>query len=129
MRGAGGLRERRKAFTLIEVLAALTLTAIILPVAMRGISLATATAGEAKRRMEAASLAEGKLAELLVTGDWRRAGLSGDFGEDRPGYGWEAEVADYDEPEVRQLTVSVNWTARSRKRELSLTTLVYDMGE
>ena len=50
--------RRQAAFTLVEVLATLALIAIVLPVAMNGISLATAAAGVAKQQMEAASLAE-----------------------------------------------------------------------
>ena len=50
--------RRQRAFTLVEVLATLVLVAIILPVAMKGISLAAATAGDAKRKMEAAALVQ-----------------------------------------------------------------------
>ena len=53
-RGRGG-------FTLVEVLASLALVAVILPVAMEGVSLAVGAAGLARDRIEAASLAETKL--------------------------------------------------------------------
>jgi len=119
----------RRAFTLVEVLATLTLAAIILPVAMKGISLATAASGETRRKLEAATLAEGELAELLATGEWEGADLSGDFGEDRPGYRWYAEVSDWDGAVLKQVTVHVEWTARGRQRDVSLTTLVYAGGQ
>ena len=115
----------RGAFTLVEVLATLALAAIILPVAMRGISLATSLAGQAKRQMEAASLAESKLAELVATGDWQGADLSGDFGPESPGYRWSADVADWESETLRQVAVTVEWTARSARRTVTLTTLVY----
>jgi len=117
--------KQRMAFTLVEVLAALMLVAIVLPVAMRGISLATSAAGKAKRQMEAASLAEAKLAELIATGEWQSSDLSGDFGEEWPQYSWSAEVSESDETVLRQLDIRVEWTARGHTRDVVLTTLVY----
>ena len=118
----------RVAFTLVEVLATLVLAAVILPVAMRGISLALTAAGESRHRMEAASLAQNKLADLIATGEWQSADLSGDFGEDRPGYRWQADVSDWDGTTLRQISVSVNWTSAGRERDVALTTLVYEGG-
>jgi len=89
-------RCRRDAFTLVEVLATLALAAIVIPVAMEGISLATATAGEARRMMEAASLAELKLAELRLDDTLQNGTLDGDFGDDWQEYRWTAEVSDWD---------------------------------
>ena len=117
--------RRPAAFTLVEVLAALVLVAIILPVAMRGISLATMAAANAKHRMEAASLAEAKLAELSVCSDCRLADLSGDCGPDWPAYRWAAELGDWEGSTLRQLTVSVYWTASGSERAVALTTLIY----
>ena len=45
-------------FTLLEILATFVLIAIILPVTMEGISLSTRMAGQSKRKIEAAVLAE-----------------------------------------------------------------------
>ncbi|HUS57233.1 MAG TPA: prepilin-type N-terminal cleavage/methylation domain-containing protein [Planctomycetota bacterium] len=116
--------RRRAAFTLVEVLAALVLAAIVLPVAMRGISLATMAASNAKHQMEAASLAEAKLAELGVSGNWQMSNLAGDCGRDWAEYRWAGELSDWGDNTLRQLTVSVYWTARGSERAVSLTTLV-----
>lgn len=117
------------AFTLVEVLATLTLVAIILPVAMKGISLAITASGEARRRLEASSLAEANLAELLAAGEWQGTDLSGDFGEARPDYRWHAEVSDWDNAALKQVTVHVEWTSRGNRREVAVTTLVYSGGQ
>src|SRR5260370_36095537 len=82
-------REFGSGFTLVEVLAALMLLAIVLPVAMRGISMATALASSAKHRDEAAVLAKSKLDELVATHAWQSQALSGNF-DFRPEYRWSA---------------------------------------
>ena len=116
---------RQSAFTLIEVLVALALVAIILPAVMKGISLATATASLAKRKMAAVSLAETQLAELLVSGEWQNGDLSGDFGEEWPVYRWTAEVTNWEESSFREVRVSVTWTARGAERSVTLATLAH----
>jgi len=117
-------RQRVTAFTLVEALATLALVAIILPVAMRGVSLATAAAGLARQRLEAVSLAETKMAELALTGAWNDSDLSGDFGQDYPDYRWEAEVMEWSDSLLVQLQVRVVWDRRGGERAVSLTTLV-----
>jgi prepilin-type N-terminal cleavage/methylation domain-containing protein len=122
--GRGG-GARRSAFTLIEVLAALVLTAIILPVAMSGISLALSTAENAALQTEAAALAQTKMAEIVATGDWQNASLSGDFGTERPEFRWTSVVTDWQGTTLRQLDVEVSWTRRGRDRSVVLSTLIY----
>lgn len=117
---------RRRGVTLVEVLATLVMTAIVLPAAMQGISACTAASGVARQRSEAAALAEAKLAELLATGEWQYGGLSGDFGEAWPEYQWEGSAAAWSaDPTMTELSVRVAWTSRLIEREVVLTTLVY----
>jgi type II secretion system protein I len=116
---------RRGGFTLPEVLATLLLVAIVLPAVMQAISLATAAAGTARQRSEASALAESKLNELTATNQWQSGGLSGDFGEQWPGYTWQAEVQSWVEPSARELHVHVTWHARGRDYDVTLSTLVY----
>jgi len=108
----------------VEVLATLALVAIILPVAMSGISLALATAGESRWQAEATALAQTKMAEILASGDWADAALSGDFAPDRPEFRWESLVTNW-QGDVQQLDVQVSWTHRGQVRSVLLTTLVY----
>lgn len=112
-------------FTLIEVLAALLLLAIVIPVIMRGISLATAAGSLAKQRSDAYSLCESKLDELLATGQWQYGNLSGDFNPDYPKYRWSANVVDWTDPSVEQLDVHVTWTRNGKDKDVVLSTLVY----
>ena len=88
---------RRNGFTLVEVLAALLLMAIILPVTMRGLGFATHAAVSSRRRNEASLLAQSKLDELLATQQWANGGaMSGDFsGDGWPDYTWSAELVQW----------------------------------
>ena len=117
----------RAGFTLVEVLASLLLVAIIVPVAMKGVSLAVGLASSAKQQREATTLAATKLAELTATGSWQQGNATGDFAPDWPGYYWDAVVSDWEDSEdssVCVVAVRVRWTARAAERSVTLTTLV-----
>jgi len=122
-------RSRAAGFTLIEVLATLVFAAIILPVVLRGISLATTAASDARRRAEATALAQNRLAELIATGEWQAPGLTGDFGQEWPEYQWAAEVTNWEGTSLRQVQVRVTWWARGQEHAIALTTLVYAGGQ
>ena len=101
--------------------------AIVLPAAMQGISLCTATAQTARQRSEAAALAEAKLSELVATGDWQFGALSGEFGEAWPEFKWSAGASDWaGDPNttMSELSVRVYWVSRRQEREVVLTTLL-----
>ena len=122
-------RRPRRGFTLIEVLATLMLLAIVMPAIQQGISIASGTASSARRRTEAAGLAESKLNELLATGQWQDGQVSGDFSPDWPDYRWQATVSgwqsDTTSAGLQQLDVTVSWTARNRPDSVTLSTLTY----
>jgi len=118
-------RDRRCGFTFIEVLATVVLIAIIMPVAMRSIGLCTRLAGQARRQIEAASLARVKLTELTVSGDWQSGNQRGDFGTDWTGYEWAATVANWTDAAVRQLDLTVSWQSAGRRHDVTLSTLIY----
>lgn len=131
--GTGRRRGRPAgAFTIVEVLATLTLASIVLPAALHGILLCLATAGHARQQVRAAALAQSKLAEVVATGELYEAEVTGDFGEEAPGYTWVAQVADWEtDARLLQVDVTVLWVRRGEQRHLTLTTLVYagDSGE
>ena len=124
------MTRRRRGFTLPEVLATLLIVGIVLPVAMRGITVSLQAAGEARHKVEAGQLAQQKLAELLLD----RANAvssfdgSGDFGEAWPEYTWESRAsaaALNTTAEIEQVDVTVKWTAQGVERSVTLSTLVY----
>lgn len=121
--------DGRGGFTLVEVLASLTLVGLVLPVAVGGISLAMGLGRESRQRTEAAALAQSKLVEAVATGDWQGARDDGDFGDEWPDYSWEMLVDDWEEPGITEVAVTVSWTARGRERTVTMTTLAYGGGE
>jgi prepilin-type N-terminal cleavage/methylation domain-containing protein len=119
------IRKSRRGFTLLEVLATLVLIGIILPAVMHGISLATIAAGQAKHKVEAASLAQTKLAELIS--DYQTlnqtGGGSGSF-PDYPGYSWTSTIEQRD-TNLSQITVRVSWFSRGQERFVDLASMAY----
>jgi prepilin-type N-terminal cleavage/methylation domain-containing protein len=115
----------RRAFTLVEILATLVLVAIILPVAMSGLSLALKVADESNHQTEAAALAQAKLAEIVACELWHTTSLAGDFSPERPEYRWSAQVSNWQGTRLQQLDVQVLWNYRGQDRRVTLTTLVY----
>lgn len=122
-----------RGFTLVEVLATLMLMAIVLPAVMKGIQLSQAAASSARRRTEAAGLAEGKLSEIVATAQWQGGNLSGDFGPGWPDYHWQAVVQawpdDTTSANLQQIDLKVTWVARGHDDSLTLSTLTYVRGQ
>jgi type II secretion system protein I len=122
LRGGG----KPSGFTLVEVLVTMALMTIILPVVMRGISISMAAASNARHTAEAATLAESKLNELLVSADPTSFGSQGDFGTDWPDYRWTMQ-SNYDsEIFLTQYTITVIWKERGRERTFRLSTFLAD---
>jgi prepilin-type N-terminal cleavage/methylation domain-containing protein len=116
----------RRAFTLVEVLATLALIGIVIPVALRGVTLSLNAASHAKHQAEAATLAETKLSEVVAQGDWSFGNSSGEFGPDWPAYRWACETTNPDpNVNVTEVTVTVTWTERGSERAATIATFVY----
>ncbi len=112
-------------FTLMEILAALVLIALVLPAVMKGLSLVTIVTSETARKYEALDQAEAKLAEILLQEDWKDGTKSGVF-EDNEDYEWTMDAANWTESGLKQVDVTVFWEQRGRYKEITLSTLVYN---
>lgn len=112
--------RQHAAFTLVEVLAVLLLMGLVLPVVLRGASLALSASSHARRVAEATSLADQRLEEIILSGNLSAG--SGRFGNPWQDYQWTAIVTarDYSLTEV---AVVVQWQARSRVQSVRLATL------
>ena len=107
----------------------MAMVAVILPVAMHGISVVLQLGSDAKRRAEAATLAQSKLDELTATNSWQSSELAGDFGADFPAYHWAAGVQPWNDGLMSEVTVEVSWTSRQRQKSVIVGTLVATEGQ
>ena len=101
----------------------MAIIAIILPLALQGIALATHLGADAKHRSEAAELAKGKLDELAITGAWRTGPLSGEF-SDWPDYRWTASSTPWTSGSMNELDVTVTWNEGQKEHLVTMGTLV-----
>lgn len=121
-----------RGFTLIEVLVALAILAMILAAGLQVFSQGTTALGHGQQHALAAELARSKLAELDAAG-FDVGVQSGAFEETEPPMRWTVTVENYPEDELgpteaRNLAIlavrlDVAWDAGARSREVTLHTL------
>lgn len=117
-----------KGFTLAEVLAALLFMAIVVPVAMEGLHIASRAGAVAQRKGEAARIAQRVLTENLVTTNWNQSVQSGSTTEGQREFRWTLRsdpwTQDPTQNVLRQLSVDVTFTAQNREYTVRMSTLV-----
>ncbi len=123
--GTTPLPLRQGGFTLAEVLAALLFMAIVIPVALQGLRVASRAGSVSERKAVGARLAERKLNELLVTGQWQSASQKGEVREGSQIYSWQLQSQPWSEDAtMRELTVVVSVPVQGRDYEVRVSTLV-----
>jgi general secretion pathway protein I len=83
-----------RGFTLLEVMIAVTIIAIVLVAVLGSQSQSLSLANDAKFNTTAALLAQTKMAEVETENSLDLSSTSGDFGEDFPEYQWEVNVSE-----------------------------------
>ena len=121
---AGIPRSRCRAFTLVEVLAALLLMAIIIPVAMDGMSVASRIGVLGQRKAAAMRVAERVLNEMIVEGQTQQSSSSGTAVDGDTSYPWTVRVEAWTEDAMQQMTVTVQFTVQGSVYDISTTTLL-----
>jgi type II secretion system protein I len=118
--------ERTRAgFTLAEVLAALVFLAIVIPVALQGLQIASRAGSVSERKALAARLAENKLNELIVTRQWSSSSSGGTIQEGPQSYKWRLENQPWPEDgAMRLVTVLVTMQVQGREYDVPVSTLV-----
>jgi general secretion pathway protein I len=128
-RARGGLES---GFTLAEVLAALVFMAIVIPVALEGLSIASRAGEVAARKGQAALVAERVLNESLVTTNWNSSVQNGVVRQGTRDYRWTLRAENWDLDanltQMRLLSVEVKYAARGQDFSVRLSTLV-DSGQ
>jgi type II secretory pathway pseudopilin PulG len=112
-------------FTLAEVLAALAFMAIVIPVAVDGLRIASAAGELAVHKAEAARVAERELNEIAVAtatgGNTPQNGTDQEGGHD---YQWKLHSELWPQDSMQLLTMEVTYTSRDRVYATRLSTLV-----
>ncbi len=116
--------KSRSAFTLIEVLAALMFMAIVIPVVMEGLHVASLAGEVSQRKAVAIRVAERVLNEMKVTGQLENTGQTGLVQEGAVQYRWTLRTEIWPEDTMRQSTVDVVFKVRGRDYDVHLTTLI-----
>src|SRR5882724_5726688 len=115
------------AFTLAEVLAALVFMAILIPVALEGLSIASRAGEVAVRKNEAALVAERILNENIVTTNWNRSVQSGTVRQGPREFPWtlrnDAWNQDPNGSTLRLVSVEVKYSVQGQERAFTLSTL------
>ena len=123
--GRASLPRHPRAFTLVEVLAALLFMAIVIPVAMQGVSVASRAGNLGQRKAAAIRVAERVLDEMLVTGEASSAASTGTLTEGDMSYTWTMTSTPWTEDAMTMVTVKVTFAVQGDNFEVSLSTL-YD---
>ena len=111
-------------FTLVEALAALTFLAIVIPVAVQGIQLASRAGQVAERKLVAARVADRVLNELLATGQWKNSAASGTAEEGLRQFRWQLRSEAWQKDSLRLLTLRVTYAVQGLDYDVSLSTLL-----
>ena len=121
------VKHHRSGFTLAEVLAALLLLAIVIPVALQGLRVASMAGEVGQRRMIAARIGNKVLNELKVTGQLQNTGQSGVVQDHGINYRWTVKNQSWTEDTLSQMTLAtltVSFTAQGKNYDVHLSTLV-----
>jgi type II secretory pathway pseudopilin PulG len=116
-------KRSRAAFTLVEALAALAFLAIVIPVAVEGLRVASLAGQMALRKTEAARVADRMLGELIATGQWKQ-GSSGTVREGVREFRWKVQSQAWDKDALKLVTVQVTYAVQNQDYDLSVSTLL-----
>jgi type II secretory pathway pseudopilin PulG len=115
--------RRTAAFTLAEVLAALVFMAIVIPVVVEALHVASQAGEVAQRKSEAARVAERVLNESIVTTNWDQSSQSGTVEDGQRQFDWTLQNEPWNQDPIRLLTVQVKYTVQGKDYSVQLSTL------
>jgi len=124
---ARAVKRALRAFTLAEVLAAMMFMAIVIPVAMQGLRIASLAGEVGQRKVVAARIGNKILNELKVTGQLQNTSQSGVVSEGGLQYKWSARSEMWTEDTTSPMTLAtltVAYTAQGRNYDVRLSTLI-----
>lgn len=123
IRPAGRTFRHDSAFTLAEVLAAMMFMAIVIPVVVEALHIASVSGEVAVRKAEAARVADRILNESIVTTNWNQS-AAGKVTENGREFRWTLRT-EYWSPDsaMQLLTAEVEFSAQGRTYSVRMNTL------
>jgi type II secretory pathway pseudopilin PulG len=128
------MRRRREAgFTLVEVLAALLFMAVVIPVAVDGLRVASRASVVGQRKSVAARIAESVLNEQVVTSQTAGSAQSGVVRQGNVDYSWTVKLDVWNQMQnqsilqlspMQLVTVQVNFPVQGQMYNVHLSTLM-----
>lgn len=116
-------RARTAAFTLAEVLAALVFMAVLIPVVVECLHVASLSGEVAERKTEAARVAERILNESIVTTNWNQSSQNGTANDGIRQFDWTLQNEPWNQDPIRLLTVQVKYQVQGQDYKVQLSTL------
>jgi type II secretory pathway pseudopilin PulG len=116
-------KNSNAAFTLAEVLAALVFMAIVIPVVLHGLNIASLAGEVAQRKGQAARIAERVLNENLVTTNGNQTSQSGTVNQGVGQFNWTLRSENWNGDTLRQISVQVDYPVRDKTYSVRLSTL------
>lgn len=98
--------------------------AIIIPVAMEGMSIASRAGILGQRKAAAMRVAERLLNELVVEAGTQQATASGNLADGDVSYPWTMRTENWSEDALQQMTVTVTFTLQGQNYDVSASTLL-----
>ena len=99
--------------------------AIVIPVAVQGLHIASRAGSVAERKGVGARLAERKLNELIVTGQWQSSAQKGTIEEGFHSYSWNLQSEPWvEDGAMRLVTVHVSVPVQGQDYDVAVSTLM-----
>jgi prepilin-type N-terminal cleavage/methylation domain-containing protein len=115
---------RHSAYTLIEVLAALLLLAIIIPVALEALDTASLAGNVAALKGQAARVADYVLNQSIITTNWNFGTQTGTMNEGGRAFYWTLSSQSWPADSAMELlTTQVQFSVQGRNYSVQLSTL------
>jgi type II secretory pathway pseudopilin PulG len=120
-------RARRagvRAFTLVEVLAALLMMSIVVPVTMQAVAVASRAGLMGQRKAAAMRVADRVINETVISGQALSTSSSGSVMEGDATYAWTLASESWSEDPLTVLTVTVQFIVQGETYAVSASTLI-----
>ena len=117
-------RKKNAGFTLLEIMITIAIVGIALVGIIRALAMSVDVCNKSRNISIATLLAKGKMAETESRGFPDVEEITGDFGEEYPGFKWERSISEIGIEGLRKVTVRVLWQEGESEEIVEMLTLI-----